>query len=425
MLAPGANAPLPTTSITLDVRHGGITGADVDVSVFLVGPNGKVRSDADMCFYHQPSAENGALMQQHADASSARFQLDLARLPDSVDKAIITATIHNNTANFGRVASIAISAGGVEGQIPCAGKTESALILAEIYRRQGAWKLRIVGQGFNGGLAPLAQHLGVDIAEDAQPDPQPATPLVPSSSSIRLEKKLIDLQKKDPKMVDLVKKVQVALDKRPLLTDRAKVVLCLDISGSMAPLYKNGAIDTLVQRIMALGYRFDDDGDIDVFLFGEQVHTWGALGVDTYRTFVKDMTRKHRLESSTRYGRAMETIRNWARATNPEGLPIYVMFVTDGGTDDKPKTRKELLEASKEPIFWQFMAIGAKSKFAPARFEFLENLDTLTGRTVDNANAFQVADPAAPSDEEMFELMMAEYPIWLEEAEKAGVLRLP
>lgn len=175
-LTPGANAPLTTSSFTLAVTHGGIAGAEVDVSAFLVGVNGKVRSDADMCFYQQPSAENGSLRLESADATSARFGGDLARVPDTVDRIIIAATVHNNTATFGAIPSITIAVGGLTGTIPCAGKTETALLLAEIYRRQGAWKLRIIGQGFNGGLAALARHLGVDIAEEAPPTPPKPAP---------------------------------------------------------------------------------------------------------------------------------------------------------------------------------------------------------------------------------------------------------
>jgi len=421
MLTPGANAPLPSGPLTLDIRHGGIPGADIDVSVFLVGASGKVGSDADMCFYGQASVAGGALVQTHTDTTSARFSLTPARLPAGVERAIITATIHENRASFAQSQGITLTVGGVEGHVPTAGMAETALMLAEIYQRNGAWKLRIIGQGFVGGLAALATHLGVDVSEEAAPSVPPAPP----SPTIRLEKRLVDLEKRDPSLVSLVKKVQIVLDKKNLATDRAKVVLCLDISGSMATLYASGAIDTLVKRIMALGYRFDDDGAIDVFLFGEQVHQWGALGVADYPTFVRDMRARHALEGGTRYGRAMEKIRAWAQANNPEGLPVYVMFVTDGGTDDKPKTQRELRAASHEPIFWQFMAIGAKGRFAQSRFEFLENLDALDGRAVDNANAFQVANPADPSDEEMFGLLMGEYPDWLRAAAKAGILRLP
>jgi stress response protein SCP2 len=423
-LSPGANAPLASKAFPLRVRHGAIPGAEIDVSAFLVAAGGKVRSDADMCFYGQTSVAGGAATFEGSAAGETAFALDLGRIPAEVERILFTATIHENRAVFGALGEISIDAGGVAGRIPCAGMTETALILAEIYRRGADWKIRVVGQGFTGGLAALATHLGVAIAEDAPPAPAPTPAPAPSAAAVRLEKRMVDLGKRDPELLSLVKKVQVSLEKRRLATDRAKVALCLDISGSMSSLYASGKIDVLVRRVMAMGYRFDDDGEIDVFLFGAQVHGWGALGVDGYRCFVEEMRRRHPLEGGTRYGLAMERIRSFYAANNPEGLPVYVMFVTDGGTDDKPKTERELRAASAEPIFWQFMAIGSRGVFAQARFDFLEKLDELTGRVVDNANFFQLEDPAKPSDEEMFELMMGEYPGWLVAARDAGILKI-
>ena len=428
VLSPGANAPLPSGDLTVLIRHGAIAGAEIDVSAFLVTGTGKVRSDADMCFYGQPAVASGAVTLQGVENGETRFSIDPARIPAGVEKVVFTATIHENRAAFGRLPELTVEVGGVSGSIPCQGMTETALILAELYQRNGSWKVRIVGQGWGGGLASLASHLGVDIADsttDTPPVPAPVeASTAPSASQIRLEKRLVDLEKKDKELLSLVKKVSVSLEKKNLLTDRAKVALCLDISGSMSSLYRSGKIDTLVRRVMAMGYRFDDDGEIDVFLFGAKVHEWGGIGVDDYRTFVGDMRRRHPLEGGTKYGAAIERIRKFYASNNPEGLPVYVMFVTDGGTDDRAKTERELRAASAEPIFWQFMAIGAKGFFAQARFEFLEKLDELTGRVVDNANFFQVADPAAPSDDEMFELMMGEYPDWLKLAQAAGILKL-
>ena len=435
-LAPGANAAVPAGDLTVLIRHGSIPGAEIDVSAFLVTGTGKVRSDADMCFYGQPAVAGGAVTLQDAANGETRFTVAPSRIPAGVEKVILTATIHENRAPFGRLPEIRLEVGGVSGRIPCAGMTETALILAELYQRGGAWKVRVVGQGFNGGLAALATHLGVDISDPGPaptpaPTPTPAAPPPPAkvepakpASQIRLEKRLVSLEKKDKELLSLVKKVSVSLEKKRLLTDRAKVALCLDISGSMSSLYKSGKIDTLVRRVMALGYRFDDDGEIDVFLFGEWAYEWGPIGVDNYKTFVRDMQRRRSLEGATLYGAAMERIRSFYARNNPEGLPVYVMFVTDGGTEDRAKTERELRAASAEPIFWQFMAIGAKGGFFGARFDFLERLDELTGRKVDNANFFQVADPAAPSDEEMFELMMKEYPDWLKAAQKARILKV-
>jgi stress response protein SCP2 len=439
-LTPGANASLPTGDMTVLIRHGTIPGAEIDVSAFLVTAAGKVRSDADMCFYGQPSVAGGAVTLEGSGTGETRFSVAPGRIPAGVEKVILTATIHENRSTFGKLPEVSLDVAGVRGRIPCAGMTETALILAELYQRNGAWKLRVVGQGFNGGLSALATHLGVEIdqspaapppapkiaqAPATRPEPAPAPIATPQSAAkINLEKRMVSLEKKDKELLSLVKKVSVSLEKKRLLTDRAKVALCLDISGSMSSLYKSGKIDTLVRRVMALGYRFDDDGEIDVFLFGERTHEWGPIGVDDYRTFVKDMQRRHPLEGGTKYGAAIERIRKFYAKNNPQGLPVYVMFVTDGGTEDKSKTEKELRAASAEPLFWQFMAIGATGFFSGVRFEFLEKLDELTGRKVDNANFFQVADPAAPSDEEMFELMMGEYPDWLKAAEKARILKV-
>jgi hypothetical protein len=103
----------------------------------------------------------------------------------------------------------------------------------------------------------------------------------------------------------------------------------------------------------------------------------------------------------------------------------------DGGTSDQATTEKQLRWASNEPIFWQFMGIGkgrkSKSKFlaafADSDFPFLEKLDELQGRLVDNANNFSVSSPDEHSDAELYDLLMTEYPGWLKLARGNGLLR--
>jgi tellurite resistance protein TerA len=176
VLSPGANAALPAGDLTVLIRHGAIPGAEIDVSAFLVNGTGKVRSDADMCFYGQPSVAGGAVALAGASGGETRFTVAPSRIPAGFEKVVFTATIHENLAPFSRVPEIGLEVGGVSGRIPCAGMTETALILAELYQRNGAWKVQVVGQGFNGGLAKLAPHLGVEIAEPAPPAPEPPKP---------------------------------------------------------------------------------------------------------------------------------------------------------------------------------------------------------------------------------------------------------
>lgn len=251
-----------------------------------------------------------------------------------------------------------------------------------------------------------------------------------------------------PQLVSLAKKAAVSLEKKGLSDHRAKVALCLDISASMAGLYRSGKVQRFAEKVLALGTRFDDDGDIDVFLFGQHAHEAGAMGIGNHQGFVDRLLKSHPLEGGTLYATAMELIRRFYFPDGGGGrrqqavraaLPVYVMFLTDGEAGDRPKALDQIRWASYEPIFWQFMGIGKSNKatgVAPAKkgfmaklgalletdFAFLEQLDTLEGRFVDNANFFSVADPEAVPDEELYDLLMAEYPSWVRDAPRLGLL---
>lgn len=192
-LAPGANTPVTQGPLTATVSYTPVAGADLDVSAFLLGANGKVRSDADMCFYGQTSVGNGAVQLAVAEPGKVVFSLNLDRLDTSVEKVAVTATFYENQARFAACSRLELSiTGSIVAMIPTQGMQETALILGEFYRRQGAWKFRCVAQGFAGGLGPLATHFGVDIAAPA-PQPAPApTPAPAQPSRVNLNKITLD-----------------------------------------------------------------------------------------------------------------------------------------------------------------------------------------------------------------------------------------
>lgn len=181
-LTPGANAAVGAGTLTVTVSYSPLPGADLDVSAFLLGAGGKVRGDADMCFYGQPNVAGGAVQLVEANSGRAVFSLNLERLEPAIEKVAFTATIHENKARFAACPQLALSvSGGIEAPIPTQGMQETALILGEFYRRQGAWKYRCVAQGFAGGLAPLATHFGVEVAAPA-PAPAPAASPAPAAT---------------------------------------------------------------------------------------------------------------------------------------------------------------------------------------------------------------------------------------------------
>jgi hypothetical protein len=226
-----------------------------------------------------------------------------------------------------------------------------------------------------------------------------------------------------------VKTAGVNLEKRGLAEHTARVALVLDISASMTMLYRRGAVQRLAERVLALGLRFDDDGEVDVFLFGENVHQPDrGLTLDGYQDYIARLLKEHKLEYDTRYGSAVAEVRrhyfgeSGSRSQpRPDATPVYVMFITDGEPSDKTEVTRQVRAASYEPVFWQFMGVGR------GRFSFLERLDDLDGRYTDNADFFAVTDEellgATPiSDDALFARLMTEYPDWLTRARSGGLL---
>ena len=204
-LTPGANTSVSAGAQTVTITYSPVAGADLDVSAFLLTDSGKVRGDNDMCFFGQQSVNNGAVKLVESAAGRTVFSLNLDAIDPTIEKVALTATIYENKAKFAAFPVLNVSvSGGIEAPIPTQGMQETALILGEFYRRQGAWKFRCVAQGFAGGLAPLAEHFGVDIAApapapSAAPTPAPAPAAAPAASApaskINLSKITLDKQR--------------------------------------------------------------------------------------------------------------------------------------------------------------------------------------------------------------------------------------
>ncbi|WP_339097466.1 TerD family protein [Deinococcus sp. VB343] len=152
---------------------------DLDGSVFLLNAGGKVRSDSDFIFYNNKQSTDGSV--EHAgdnltgqgSGDDETVKIDLVRVPADVDKIAVCVTIHEADSrgqNFGQVSQAYIrvmnGAGGAEiarYDLSEDASTDTAMIFGEVYRHGGDWKFRAVGQGFGGGLAPLARNFGVNV----------------------------------------------------------------------------------------------------------------------------------------------------------------------------------------------------------------------------------------------------------------------
>lgn len=407
----------------------GAGGPRVDCACFGLDGQRKLSDERYMTFFNQPQTPCGGV----AFAAPGRFTFRLAALPASIEALTLTLAIDGQ----GQMSQLPpshldlLANGQTLARFDFSGALfvgERAVMLFELYRKEGVWRLCPVGQGFDGGLDALVTHFGGEVAAPSQA-PIPA----PSPAKVSLEKRI---EKEAPQLVSLVKQAKVSLEKTGLGQHRARVCLCLDISGSMHSLYKQGAVQRFTERILALACHFDDDGEIDVFLFGADVHHPEPMNLGNYRDYIAGINQRYPLEGNTRYGKAMTAIRDFyfGPKAAPETIqraetPVYVMFVTDGGTSDQALTERQLRESSFQPIFWQFMGIGkgrkSKSKFLAAFFDctfpFLEKLDELPGRLLDNAAFFSVERPDEHTDDALYDLLMEEYPAWVGAAKAKGM----
>lgn len=175
--APGLSAI--TVGLGWDPRATDGQEFDLDGSVFLLNDGGKVRSDSDFIFYNNKTSSDGSVSHNGDNRSGEgagddeTVDINLSQVPADVDKIAVCVTIHEGGTrgqNFGQVSKAYIRVLNKDGGSEIArydlsedASTDTAMIFGEVYRNGSEWKFRAVGQGYQGGLGPLAQNYGVNV----------------------------------------------------------------------------------------------------------------------------------------------------------------------------------------------------------------------------------------------------------------------
>ncbi|KAF0864114.1 TerD family protein [Pseudomonas sp. LD120] len=155
------------------------TEFDLDASVFIVGENGKVLDDNSFIFYNNKKSTDGSVEHMgdnrsgQGEGDDEQVTVKLTGLAATVKKLVFAVTIHEadiRKQNFGQVANAYIrvvnKADGKElarYDLSEDASTETAMIFGELYRAGEEFKFKAIGQGFAGGLKPLAESHGVSI----------------------------------------------------------------------------------------------------------------------------------------------------------------------------------------------------------------------------------------------------------------------
>lgn len=170
----GANAALSGAVARISIDWPTSAGV-IDASAYMLTGIGKVRGDSDMIFFNQPKDAQGSVEILSSGSGTAVFQVDTTKVPGAIEKIVFCLTIETpakTMAAFNGM-SMAVSAGAqsLSFEPDLKSAAEAALVLAELYKRNGEWKVRAVAQGFVGGLAPLARSFGIEVGA---PPPTPA-----------------------------------------------------------------------------------------------------------------------------------------------------------------------------------------------------------------------------------------------------------
>ncbi|MBQ1096414.1 VWA domain-containing protein [Streptomyces sp. b94] len=483
-LSKGANLAVDSPAVRAELVWAAGPGVpEVDASALLLTSAGRVRDDGDFVFYNQPRHASDAVRHlgkqggsgAGAGVTTDAVEVDLRSVEAAVDRIVLCASADGGT--FGQVPGLSLRLldTGTRTELArfdMAAGTETALVGGELYRRQGKWKFRAVGQGYASGLAGVATDFGITV-DDAPPAaapaapataatrPTPPTPQAPmppapappaaqappaaptappaptGAGRPRLTKGEEHLPVDMRKRLSLRKEqVAVSLSKHGAAGVTARVILVLDASGSMSFLYSKGVVTDVVERMAAVAAQLDDDGEMQAWTFAStparlpdfrigELPEWLRLHVRVGEISLFRRGRKKGLHPEQVDMRAVgiqneeqkviAEVRSYVR-DNPASAPTLVLFFSDGGVYRDAEIERELREAVEEPVFWQFVGLGQSN------YGVLERFDTLPGRRVDNVGFFAVDDISTVPDPELYDRLLSEFPSWIAAAGRAGIL---
>lgn len=204
-------------------------------------------------------------------------------------------------------------------------------------------------------------------------------------------------------LIDMSKTGKIDMSKHT-----ARVALAMDYSGSMDHLFDNGSVQRTITRLLPISLKFDDNGELESWLFSDGKKRLKAVTIDNYNNYVnKVMMKSGMYMGGTNYAPVLREMVHYYKDIEPSTIPAFIIFITDGDNWDKKETNEIIMELSNYNIFVQFVGIGNDN------FGYLKSLDNMEGRTNDNTGFISVYDMDKMSDEKLYTEILRQYKDWL------------
>lgn len=189
----------------------------------------------------------------------------------------------------------------------------------------------------------------------------------------------------------------------------ARVALAMDYSGSMSDMFRNGSVQDVITRLLPIALKFDDNGELESWLFSNGYERLEPATASNYEGYVKNvMMRANMHMGGTEYAPALKDMVKYYKHKHPSTTPAFIMFITDGDNWDEDETNAIIRELSNYNMFVQFVGIGNGSSF-----RYLKELDNLSGRKHDNTGFIAVKDMNKMDDQQLYTEMLRQYNDWL------------
>ncbi|MFI6580495.1 VWA domain-containing protein [Embleya sp. NPDC050493] len=431
-LEPGTSTSLPDAITDLMLSWPAAEAMPrVDLYALLLGADGRVCAPRDAVVSRaEPTAASGAVWFLGADASTATIRITPSALPARVARIVVVASIGDlPLARFPGLTVYAYSASKPFATWPVSGHTETALVLAEVGRGPDGWRLTAVGQGLAGGLpdVPIRHEVIHAFAPVAIAGPVPGSLSRPTDRAL------------DARIA--LRKQQVAdyLRARGLAGIRGRVVMVLDVSGSMTSLYGSGVVARMVERLASVAAILDPGEVMEVWAFAERRLLLPPLYVPRIAEWLPHVdtsavTARLNLGTATDAVAAVRTILD-RHVPPPGGGPTLVVFLSDGAIDVQG-VKALVKDAESRPAFWQFVEVGPhlcwgepdpehqERVIAESNFLIRPILRRELRRSrqgVPNVGHFGEEDIDALTDEQLHDRLLGEFSTWLTAARARGI----
>lgn len=218
---------------------------------------------------------------------------------------------------------------------------------------------------------------------------------------------IIDMSKRAEKLetvlIDMSKSGKINMTKHI-----ARVAVVEDYTGSMAGMYRDGTVQEVTNRLLPIALKFDDNGEMESWIFANSYRKLTPVTIDNHEDYVKNVIMRSGMSmGSTYYAPVLRDVAKFYK-NNTSNIPAFVIFITDGDNFDERETNAIVRELSNYNMFVQFVGIGNQSNF-----DYLRELDNLSGRKCDNTGFLLARDLVKMDDEQLYTELLRQYNDWL------------